>query len=165
MNFWILVIAYWIHLLSTVIWLGGMALMALVAWPALRRQTLQANQWVSLQQRFIPWANASLVLLLVTGFYQMTKDPNYSGFLVIDGIWAGAILVKHIAFAGMVAIGVYVQGWLYPAIHRLQLLAQSRPDDAAAEEMALTEREVRLLRLNLVCAAALLLCTAVATAV
>ncbi|MCB0017173.1 MAG: hypothetical protein KDE09_05235, partial [Anaerolineales bacterium] len=80
MTFWILAISYWIHLLTTVIWLGGMALMALVAWPALRQGSLTDNQWLTLQQKFLPYANASLILLLLTGFVQMTNDSNYNGF-------------------------------------------------------------------------------------
>jgi uncharacterized membrane protein len=102
MTFWILAVSYWIHLLATVVWLGGLALLALVAWPALRQETLSANQWLALQKRFLPWANGSLVLLLITGFVQMTNDPNYNGFMVIDSVWAGAILLKHVAFGGMV---------------------------------------------------------------
>ncbi|MEZ4515591.1 MAG: hypothetical protein R3C44_01710 [Chloroflexota bacterium] len=49
MSFWVLALSYWIHLLATVIWLGGMALMAFIAWPALRRGTLDSNQWFELQ--------------------------------------------------------------------------------------------------------------------
>lgn len=165
MNFWILVLSYWIHLLATVVWLGGLALMVLVAWPALRQGTLLANHWLGLQKRFLPWANGSFVLLLITGFVQMTNDPNYNGFLVIDGLWAGAILIKHIAFAGMVFIGAYMQWSLYPALDRLRLLAEKRPSLVDDERAKLSGRELRLLRLNLICAAAILLLTAVATAV
>jgi uncharacterized membrane protein len=39
------VASYWVHLLATVIWLGGVALMAFIAWPALRQGTLSSNQW------------------------------------------------------------------------------------------------------------------------
>ena len=165
MIFWILAISYWIHLLTTVIWLGGMALMALVAWPALRQGSLTDNQWLALQQRFLPWANASLILLLLTGFVQMTNDSNYNGFLTVDSVWAWAILVKHIAFIGMVVLGGLVQGGLYPAMQRVRLLAANRPDQAAAEQKALQQKEIRYLRLNLLCALLVLLCTAVATAV
>lgn len=164
-TFWILAISYWIHLLATVVWLGGLALLALVAWPALRQQTLSANQWLALQKRFLPWANGSLVLLLITGFVQMTNDPNYRGFMVIDSVWAGAILLKHVAFGGMVLIGGYMQWGLYPAMDRVSVLLQSKPDLAQTEQEALQQKEVRLLRLNLVCAAVVLLFTAVATAV
>ena len=165
MIFWILALSYWFHLLATVIWLGGLALMALVAWPALRRGTLASNQWLALQQRFLPWANGSLVVLLITGFVQMTNDPNYAGFLVVDGLWAGAILVKHVAFAGMIVMGGYGQWSLYPAIDRARLLAEKRPSLAVVEQEKLSRREIRLLRLNLFFAGAVLLFTAVATAV
>ena len=165
MTFWILVFSYWFHLLSTVVWLGGMASMLLVAWPALRRGTLADNHWLALQKRFMPWANGSLILLLITGFVQMTNDPNYHGFLTIDSLWAGAILVKHLAFGGMVVIGVYVQWVLYPAIDRLKLLGEKRPSLLQSELTTLSQREIRLLRLNLLCAVAVLFCTAVATAV
>ena len=165
MNFWILAFSYWFHLLATVIWLGGLALMALVAWPAVRQGTLAGNHWLALQKRFLPWANGSLVVLLITGFIQMTNDPNYSGFLAVDGLWAGAILVKHLAFTGMMLIAVYGQWWLYPAMDRARLLAAKRPSLAAAEQNKLSRREMALLRLNLACAVAVLFFTAVATAV
>lgn len=165
MRFWILVISYWLHLLATTIWLGGMALMFLVAWPALRRRTLASNHWLALQQRFVPWANGSLLVLLITGLVQMTNDTNYKGFLVVDSLWAGAILAKHIAFLGMAIIGAYMQWSLYPAIDRARLLAEKQPTAAASKEEKLKSDEIRLLRLNLLCATFVLFFTAVATAV
>jgi uncharacterized membrane protein len=165
MTFWVLAISYWVHLLATVIWLGGLSLLAIVAWPALRQGTLADNQWFDLQRRFLPWANGSLVILLISGFVQMTNDPNYSGFLVIDGIWAGAMLAKHLAFAGMVVIGAYMQVSLYPEMERIQMLREKKPKLAAEETAVFQQREWRLLRLNLACAVIVLLCTALATAV
>lgn len=163
--FWILAISYWIHLLATVVWLGGLALMALVAWPALRQGRLDSNQWFGLQKGLSPWANVSLVLLLITGFVQMTNDGNYTGFLSVDSLWAWAILLKHVAFVALVALTAYVQFGLYPAMSRLGLLADKRPALAQAEREKLTRREMLFLRLNLACAALILLFTAVATAV
>jgi putative copper export protein len=139
--------------------------MALVAWPAWQRQQLASNQWHDMQVRFVPWINGSLVLLLLTGFLQMTADPHYEGFLTFSSLWSQAILLKHIAFVGMVAITVYLQATLYPAMKRTRLLADRRPKLAAAEEEQLARQEVRLLRLNLVCAVVVLFFTAVATAV
>ena len=165
MAFWVLVASYWVHLLATVVWLGGIALMAFIAWPALRQGTLTSNQWFQLQKRFLPWVNAALVLLLITGFIQMTNDENYNGFLAIDGVWAWAMLLKHIAYAGMVALTAYLQFSLYPAMARLALLAQSSPETAAAERDKAAAREIRYLRLNVVAAMLVLLFTAIATAV
>lgn len=162
---WLLAISYWIHLLATVVWLGGITLITLFAWPALQRGSLAANQWWDIQRRFTLWANASLTLLLVTGFYQMTNDPNYSGFLQIDSTWAVAILLKHLAYGAMIIVTVYMQAVLHPAMSRLALLAERQPENATAERDKLQTREIRLLRLNLICAAIVLLFTALATAV
>jgi len=163
--FWVLAISYWIHLLATIVWLGGIITMVFIAWPALQQGSLETNQWLNLQRRFLPWVNASLVILLITGFYQMTSDPNYTGFLNVDSTWAWAILLKHIAFGAMVIVTVVVQAYLYPAMSRLSLLAGKRPDLATAEREKLQRREIRLLRINLLCALTVLLFTAVATAI
>lgn len=162
---WILAISYLIHLLATVIWLGGIALITLLAWPALQRGTLASNQWWSMQRKFVLWANVSMVLLLVTGFYQMTVDSNYSGFLSIDSQWAVAILLKHIAYTGMIAITVYLQAILYPAMSRAAILAEQKPELGAAERAKIQNREILLLRLNLIFAVIVLFFTALATAV
>jgi uncharacterized membrane protein len=163
--FWVLALSYWIHLLATVLWLGGLALMALIAWPAVRGHVLDAGQWSELLRRFTPWANASLVILWVTGFLQMTADPNYEGFLSINSLWARAILIKHIAVAAMMVFGVYIQWRIHPALARLVLLEMKRPLIAQAERENLARQENRLLRFNLVCAVAVLFFTAVATAI
>lgn len=165
MTFWLLALSYWIHLLATVVWLGGLALMGLVAWPALQKQTLAANHWLDLQKRLTPLINGSLIILLITGFVQMTNDPNYEGFLDVSSVWAQAILVKHIAVGAMIVIGGYVQWRVHPAMERTALLVKKRPQLAEDERETLLRKEVRLLRLNMICAAAVLLFTAIATAV
>lgn len=165
MSFWILVFSYWLHLLATVLWFGGLVVVALAALPALRRQALSSNNWLALQQRAIPLVNGSLLLLLITGFVQMTNDQNYTGFLVLDSLWAWAILIKHIVFLATVVITVYLQASLYPAMSRTRLLAGKRPQLSESEQDKLRRQEKRLLRLNLLCAAAILFCTAVATAI
>lgn len=162
--FWLLAISYWIHLLATIVWLGGIVVMVFIAWPAHQQGSLANNQWFNLQRRSLPWINASLVILLITGFYQMTSDPNYTGFLSIDSTWAWAILLKHVAYGLMVIITVTAQAYLYPAMSRLSLLAEKKPDLAAAEGEKLQRQEIRLLRLNLICAVLVLLFTAIATA-
>lgn len=165
MTFWVLVASYWVHLLATVVWLGGIALMAFIAWPALRQGTLSSNQWFQLQKRFLPWVNAALIVLLITGFIQMTNDENYSGFLSIDSLWAWAMLLKHISYGGMVLLTAYLQFGLYPAMSRLALLAETQPQTAAAEGDRLAAREIRYLRLNVIAAMLVLFFTAIATAV
>ncbi|MEM7112191.1 MAG: hypothetical protein AAF614_07140 [Chloroflexota bacterium] len=158
--FWILAASYWLHLLATAVWLISLALTLFLALPAWQQNSLTNNQWWQWQKRLLLWTNTSLVILLLTGFYQMTSDPNYGGFLAVDGIWAWAMLFKHIAYVGIVAIAAYMQFSLHPAMERLTLLGNK-----TAAQAKLQQQEQRLLRLNLICAVLVLLFTAIATAV
>ena len=162
---WILSITYFFHLITTVTLLGSLAAVVILALPALRRGEINQNQWLILQKRIIPWSNGSLIVLLLTGFYQMTNDPSYAGFLVFDGIWAWAMLFKHVAYVSMAGVTLFLQFSVYPDVDRLDLLAQSKPGIAAAEKESLLNREQQLLRINVICAVLILLFTAIMTAV
>ncbi len=157
----ILAISYWLHLLTTVLWLGGLAVVSLIALPAYRRGELADNQWLALQKMLLPYINGSMAVLWVTGFYQMTNNAQYSGFLVLDSSWAWAILAKHIAIVAMTIISLMMQFQLLPEIERVTLLGRKLVDKRAE----LAQREARLLRLNLLLATVVLLFTAIATAV
>jgi uncharacterized membrane protein len=116
-----------------------------------------------LERRFTPLANLSLVVLITTGMLQMSADENYGGFLQFNNTWAWAMLLKHLAVIGMVAIAGYIALMLEPERRRLQTLATAkRPDTKASQH--LTRRRVRLAKLNLVCGLLTLLFSAVATA-
>ena len=162
---WLLAITYLLHLVATVVLLGSLAGVVGLAWPALSKGEIDQNQWITIQQRLLPWANGSLVVLLLSGFYQMTNDPNYGGFFNFDGIWAWAMLFKHIAYIGMVAVTLYLQFVLYPEVGRMQILANKKPEQSAIHQQALLGREKQLLKLNFLCAVMILVFTAIMTAV
>lgn len=163
---WALALAYWLHLIATVIWAGGITLLALLVWPGVQARWdhgPEAGRFLrDLNRRFNPWAWLSLAVLTVTGLFQMAADPNYHGFLAIDNAWAAAILLKHLAVLGMVGIGAALQWIVQPELARLALLEErGKP---ALHIAAMRKRETFLIRANLVCAALVLLCTAIATA-
>lgn len=163
---WVLALMYWLHLLATVVWVGGLALMAFIVWPTLRARlgVQSAIVFAELHRRFNPWAWLSLAVLVGTGLFQMTVDENYRGWLQIENAWALAILLKHVAVAGMVAIGLIMQLWLQPALARLAWLADRGKPVPVTEADSLRQRESLLMWLNLACAVFVLLCTAIATA-
>lgn len=165
MSLWILAISYTIHLLATAVWAAGLLLMCLMVFPAWRVGSLDNNGWLMWQKRLTPWINASLVLLLISGFFQMTNDGNYSGFLTIDSVWAWAMLFKHVAYVVLVLAMGWMQFGLYPSMERTAVLAQKRPQLAQAEHDQLNQQEKRLLTLNVILAVVILVCTGVATAV
>ena len=162
-----LAISYWLHMLATVMWVGGLTFMALLLWPGARRVlgggVEFANLIRDLQRRFNPMAWISLGVLVVTGLIQMSANENYTGFLDIRNAWTAAILAKHIAVAGMAGIGAYMNGSLQPRLVRMALL--EKHGQPAAEADTLRRRELQLTRLNLLGGVLVLAFTAIARSV
>lgn len=163
----LLALSYWLHMVATTVWVGGLAMMTLVAWPGARKVLGSGPELGALvadwQKRLNPLAWLSLAILIGTGLTQMSANKNYAGFLNIANPWATAILAKHIAVAGMVAVGAYMNWSLQPALARLALLeARGKP---APEVETLRGREIALTRVNLACGILVLALTAIARAV
>ena len=160
---WALTIAYWLHMLATVLWIGGLAALSILVLPTARSvldPEAFADLLSALQKRLYPLGWFSMIVLLVSGMLQMSSNPNYQGFLSIQGLWAGSILIKHILFGLMVLISGYITWGLLPALRRSALL-QVRGLDAPNAK-TLKNRETILLRLNLILGILILLLTAIA---
>ncbi len=166
---WLLAASYFFHLVATVIWVGGITVMAWVVYPGSRRvigdDRLRGALITELNRRFSPLAMIALATLIVTGLSQMAVNPNYTGLLQIDNTWAAAILLKHLAFGAMTLIGAYSVWGLSPAITRLTLLEARGQLPLNPELASLRQREEQLNRLNFACALVVLVFTAVARAV
>ena len=161
---WALTISFWLHMLATVTWVGGQAALSLIILPA-SRKTLSSQDHhklltdINKRMRSIGWF--SLAVLIGTGMIQLSANENYQGFLAIDNSWAIAILVKHLAFGGIMALSAYQTWGMAPQMERLALLISR--DKASPEEMEkLTKRESQILNLHLVLSVVVLLLTAVA---
>lgn len=161
---WILALSYWLHLIATIVWVGGLALMALVVWPGARAVLGPGPELGELirrlQNRFNPLAWLSLAVLIVTGLTQMSANKNYDGLLRITNPWTVAILAKHLVVGAMIVIGLYMQMALQPELGRLALLESH--GRAAPDADKLRRREMNLTRLNLFCGVMVLGLTAIA---
>ena len=164
---WLIAASYFVHLIATVIWVGGIAMLSLVVYPSVKRilgdQPQKGALISEIYRRFSPLAMISLGALVVTGLSQMAVNPNYDGLLKITNAWAWAILLKHIVFGVMTLIGAYSIWGLAPAMGRLALL-ESKGKLTGEALAALRRREERLNNLNLLCAVAVLALTAIARA-
>lgn len=157
---------YWLHMVATVIWLGGLAALALLVLPLARRHLsaeAQREFYLALQQRLDRLGWAALAVLLATGMFQMSANPYYEGLLTVANPWARAILFKHLAFLGMVGVSAWQSWFLLPELAR-QSLAQVRGRGQPERWQQLTARQERLLRLNMVLAVIVLALTALARA-
>lgn len=162
---WQLSLAYFIHLIATVVWIGGVVISALVVWPLQRQLNerearLQFAEW---QRRFSPFALLAMVALTGSGLMQMAADPNYAGLLQIANLWSWVMLFKHIAFGAMVLVTAYAAYGLYPALSRQLLLFQA--GKPAPNLARLQGQMVALNWVNLGAAVLVLAFTAIASAI
>src|SRR5574341_1753175 len=118
MNRSLLAASYFLHLVATIVWIGGMALLVLVIQPLAQREERFAPLVEAIERRFRPLANLSLLVLLMTGVVQMGDDANYGGMLNFSNGWSRAILFKHIAFIMMLGIVIFLQFGLAPTLER-----------------------------------------------
>ena len=160
---WALLLSFWLHMLATVLWLGGLAAFVLLMLPGMRR-SLEAKHfadWLRATNRrldSIGWI--SLALLTATGLIQMSANPNYDGLFIVNNGWALAICLKHIAFGGMLVVSAYSTWGLSPALQRAALLRATVGDEG--QEAPLLARLQRLIALNLILGVVVLAFTALA---
>ncbi len=164
---WGLAVAYWLHMLATVVWLGGLAMLAILVIPAARRSltTLDYSHLMDkLNTRVQQVGWFSLAVLIGTGMFQMSAHPSYEGFLAIGNAWSLAILSKHLVIGGMVALSAYNTWGLTPVLRRLAMLRAAGKAVEETVQQQLLHKEQLLLRINIVLSALVLLLTAIARA-
>lgn len=150
-------------MLATVIWIGGLTVLLFLVLPMISRVLPVENQAILLEQiqrRFDPISWGCLLLLVATGLFQMSANPNYQGFLAINNRWAAAILIKHLLFGVMIVANAVLTWGVLPGLKRVALKRQKGLD--APEDASLRRRELLLLRLNFVLGVLILGMTALA---
>lgn len=163
---WAVALVFWLHMLATVAWLGGLAAIAILVLPAARRVLKPADQLAfieGIQKRLEPLAWFCLAILIVTGLFQLSVNPHYDGFLSTSGQWSLAILTKHTLVVLMIVVSA-IQTWeVLPAIRRgLVRIEKGLADET--EVKRLQKRETVLLRLNIGLSILILAATAFARA-
>lgn len=163
-----LALSYFVHLIATVVWIGGLVILTILVLPEARRTLADHPALLAftgrLRKRFTPLTNLSLVVLVATGMFQMAGDSNYDGFLQFNNAWSIAMLLKHLAVIGMVGAGVLLQFGTLPALERASMLLERGKGDTADYER-LRRRESQLTWVNTLLGIAVLAFTAWATAV
>jgi uncharacterized membrane protein len=163
---WAVALVFWLHMLATVAWLGGLAAIAILVLPAAKQVLKPADQLAfiaGIQKRLEPLAWFSLAILIVTGLFQLSVNPHYDGFLSTSGDWSLAILTKHIFVVLMIIVSA-IQTWeVLPAIRR-GLVRIEKGQVSEEEVRRLQKRETLLLRLNIGLSILILAATAFARA-
>ncbi len=161
---WVLAANFFVHMLATIVWVGGITVISLVIWPAARRVLGPGRPtgefMLEVQRRFSPLAILSLVALVVTGLGQMAANDNYTGLFTISTTWAQAILIKHVGFGVMTLVGAYLTWGLLPSLTRLSLMEAAGQTPVELDK--LRRRQERLHQLNTACGVIVLFFTAIA---
>jgi uncharacterized membrane protein len=98
-----------LHVISDVIWIGGMFLAYMAVRPAaaeVLEPPLRLKLWSGIFRRFFPWVWAAVVLILASGFLmmgQLARVPHYVIAMTVIGIVMSAIFA-YIYFAPFPAL-------------------------------------------------------------
>ena len=162
---WVLAIFYWLHMMATILGVGGLSTLSLIVFPASRSIkdiALRVQFLGRVSKRIEVVGYFSIAILIFTGMFQLGANPNYDGFFAISNKWAQSILIKHVLVGGMVAVSIAQTWGILPEIQRALLRKLKTDNDE--ELLALQNREKWLVRLNMLLASCVLLMTAIARA-
>jgi uncharacterized membrane protein len=119
----ILAISHFLHLIATVVWIGGIFMILLVILPS-AKTAFESAPTISglmkeISKRFTPMANISIVVLIITGIVTTLYDKNLIYNLDFSNHWGPTIFLKHIIAAFMIIIHFYRGSLLIPRIGKL----------------------------------------------
>jgi len=124
-------IALLLHVLSVVVWVGGM-FFAYVALRPAAVQTLEPPQrlplWVATFERFFPWVWLSIIALLGSGFYLIDA---YGGFGAV-GLYVHAMLALGVV---MMLIFAHVFFTHFPRLRQGVAAQEWKPAGAALAQI------------------------------
>ena len=97
-----MIIAIPLHILAVVIWVGGMFFAYMALRPVAASQLeppVRLKLWVGVFARFFPWVWASIVVILVTGFWVISIYGGFKGLpMYINVMMTTGIIMMFIFF-------------------------------------------------------------------
>src|SRR4030042_642699 len=159
MTLWVVALSHFLHVMGTVVWIGGILMTLLVILPgskaALESPPMVGKLMKEVAKRYTPLANISILLLIATGIIMLYYDKNYTSFLDLKKSWNVVIAIKHSFVATMVLIHFYRGLILNPKIEKFS----SKLDEIRSAR--LKKISMDLVKVNLVMGIIVLLLTAV----
>ncbi len=112
----------WLHIMATVVWIGGMFTNMVILRPVLAKTLAPADAgrfMGALMKRFRAVVYASIVLLGVTGIPLKIINENYVSIINFENSWEIVSFVKHVCYGILVLLAVYMFEVLTPRMGRL----------------------------------------------
>ncbi|HEY3129639.1 MAG TPA: CopD family protein [Acidobacteriota bacterium] len=139
MSYGAYLILVWLHLLASIIWIGGMMFFVLVLAPYTRRPeqrdiAISLVRWTGMRFRTIGWI--CIALLVPTGFFTLA----FRGFgwrdLASESFWSGSfgqILAIKLSFVALILLFSVLHDFVIGP--RASVLAQADPNSPAAARL------------------------------
>lgn len=163
MNLWVVALSHFLHILGTVIWVGGILMVLLVILPsakaAIEETPMLGKLMKEVTQRFTLLANTSIFLLLATGALLFWTNNNYTSVLDQRNTWNLVIYLKILLVAAMVTIHFY-RGLILN-----QKIAKSSTTANEAQTASLKKFSLDLVKTNLALGVSVLMLAAVSMSI
>lgn len=130
---WALALAYAVHLLTTVMWLG-LILSLFDLERTLPRDSDTPTSWLRGYRTYMRVSWMALALLWATGMFQMTQHPLYQGTLNFSNPWAQGLLLKHLVVLAWMGYLAYLHLAQLPRWERAALRAQRQQERGIWEQ-------------------------------
>ncbi|MFC4296303.1 hypothetical protein ACFO0A_14695 [Novosphingobium tardum] len=117
-------IARSLHVLAVVMWIGGVAFVTTVIFPAVRRSNEahdQLSAFEAIERNFAPQARVWVLVAGLTGFWMVYRANLWTWFLAPHNWWLQAMLGLWLIFATMLFI-------LEPLVIHRRMKASTRPE-------------------------------------
>jgi hypothetical protein len=92
-------LSHLLHVLGTVVWIGGILMTFLVILPgskaAIKLAPMVGNLMKEVAKRFTPLANIRILSLVATGIIIFYYDKKYTSFLYMKNLWNVLIVLRH----------------------------------------------------------------------
>jgi uncharacterized membrane protein len=163
MNLIVLSLSHFIHLFATVIWIGGIFMVLLVILPSARtslESTAMAALMKEITGKFTPLANASILVMVITGIIIALYKEKFGGFFNMGDFWNGTLVVKHLLVALMIIIHFYRGLVLAPRVGKLSAQAAGSPS-LSSQVARLQKLSLNLIKANFALGIIVLLATGV----
>lgn len=116
----LLTVSAWAHLVSAVVWIGGLFFILYVALPVARKTLDQPGKIMGpLSNRFVPLANIGILLIIGSGIIMSIASHDFAGPDGLSGMRAQSLVAKILLAVIMTSIHFYRGLILAPGIARL----------------------------------------------
>lgn len=134
----LLIISTWIHLLSAVVWIGGIFFILFVALPTAKKTLEQPGKFMgAIGKKFVPLANVSILLIIVSGIFISLSSHNFSDIISLKSPYSQTLSIKILAALIMSCIHFYRGLILTPKIERLTAKGGSAEAIAKLQRLSL----------------------------